>query len=180
MQGEDFVRVQSLGIEYACSCGKAVACRWGPTPDKGERAEIQEVVVTSGCEFRVELFTSGIFSKSFIRSVSIPKTVKFLPKKCFECCEQFVHVIFASESQIDSFGDACFKRCGLSEIEVPDSCLSIGSKCFDGCERLCRVGIGERSQLERVGEFAFRGCMVSDFYIPDDLALYWKTLHYRK
>ena len=127
--------------------------------------------------YKVEIFVAGLFSKSVIRSVSIPNTVKVLPKKCFEFCENLVNVTFAPGSQIDSFGDACLKRCGLSEIEVPDSCVFIGSKCFDGCVHLHHVGISERSQLEKIGKFAFRGCNIFDLYLPSHLEIsQWQTV----
>ena len=138
---EEFARVQISGVEYACSFGKAVACHWNPSPEEQENVEVPSVVVANGREFTVEVFCDSIFSKSVIRSVVIPNTVTFLPKKCFEFCENLVNVCFASESRIDSFGIACFKRCRFCEIDIPDSVISIGSKCFDGCVKLSRVRI---------------------------------------
>ena len=80
----DFARVKSFGIEYACSCGKAVAYSWDPKPEEQESAEVSEFVFASGREYRVEIFACGLFSKSAIKRVVIPNTITFLPKKCFE------------------------------------------------------------------------------------------------
>ena len=170
-QEPDFERVRLLGVEYACSSGKAVACLWDPAPEQQETAEIHEVVAVAGKKYTVEMFANGIFSKSMIQSIFIPNTVMFLPDKCFEFCENLVKVTFGPESQIDSFGKACFKHCGLSEIDVPDRCTSIGAKCFDGCHHLQSVRISEKSQLTTIGEFAFRGCHVSNLYLPSDLVI---------
>lgn len=170
-QGEDFARVRILGIDYVCSCGKALAYGWNPIPEEEQQAEVQEIVVSSGRTYQVGVLIAGIFSKSLIRSVSIPNTVRLLPNKCFEFCEQLVTVTFAPESQICSFGAACFKRCGLCEIEVPDNCTSIGPKCFDGCTQLTHLEISDRSQLEKIGNLAFRGCSVVDLYLPDELVI---------
>lgn len=167
-RNEGFARGRIFGVDYVCSCGKALVYRWDPMSDD-DRAEVPDVVFANGHEYKVECFVDGLFSKSAIRSVSIPNTVKSLPKKCFEFCENLVNVTFMAESQICSFGDACFKRCGLSEIEVPDSCISIGSKCFDGCTQLRHVGISERSELSTIGKFAFRGCSIFDLYLPKNL-----------
>ena len=169
VEGCDFARTRISGVDYVCSCGKALAHCWNPTPEE-DQAEIPEVIIANGCEYKVEFFAGGIFSKSVIRAISIPDTVRFLPKKCFECCENLEIVTFEPESQVSSFGKACFKRCRLSEIEVPDTCISIGSKCFDACVKLRRVGISERSQLSRIGDFAFRGCNISDFYLANSLS----------
>ena len=165
-RADNFARVRVLGVEYACSSGKAVACHWDPLPEEQEKVEVPSVVVADGREYTVEVFCVSLFSKSVIRSFFIPNTVTFLPKKCFEFCENLVDVCFASESRIDSFESACFKRCGLCEIDIPNSVISIGSKCFDGCVNMCRVRIGEESRLQKIGEFAFRGCNISDLYLP--------------
>ena len=98
----DLTRVRLCGVEYVCSCGKAIACSWSPMPEEQERAEVQEFVVARGRECRVEIFVRGIFSKSVIRSVVIPNTVTFLPEKCFESCEYLVDITFSPASRINS------------------------------------------------------------------------------
>ena len=166
-EGEcDFARVHVIGLEFACSNQKAVAVKWSPTLAQRSRAEIPETVVADGRGHEVEILIQGLFAKSAIRSVVIPKTVKFLPDKCFEFCESLCEAVFDRASRVNYLGMCCFKKCGLTEFDLPDSCVIIGEKCFDGCAKLCRIRISENSELEEIGSFAFRGCNISNLYLP--------------
>ena len=165
----DFARVRVMGLEFACSDKKAVAVKWTPAVDQGPKAEIPEAVLVNGHRYDVELLTRGLFEKSMMKSVVIPKTVKLLPDKCFEFCEDLCNVVFQGESRVNYLGKCCFKKCGLREFDLPDSCVVIGDKCFDGCANLCRVNVSEQSELEKIGCFAFRGCSVSDLFLPSGL-----------
>ena len=168
-EGGDFARVSVVGLEFVCAGGKAVAVKWTPDPAPNSRTEVPESVAANGCRYDVELLTRGLFAKSAVRSVAIPKTVNFVPDKCFEFCESLCDVVFLGESRVNCLGKCCFKRCGLREFVLPDSCVVIGDKCFDGCSGLCRVFISESSELERICRFAFRGCKVSDLFLPRGL-----------
>ena len=158
----DFARVHVMGLQCACSDGKAVAVKWTPALAQRSKAEIPETVTANRRTYVVEILKHGLFAKSMIRNVVIPQTVKFLPNKCFEFCESLCEVTFNGESQVNYLGICCFKKCGLTEFDLPDSCLFIDDKCFDGCAKLCRLRISENSELEFIGAFAFRGCSISN------------------
>ena len=165
----DFARVRVMGLEFACSNQEAVAVKWSPALAQRSKAEIPETVVANGRGYEVEILARGLFAKWVMRSVVIPKTVKFLPGKCFEFCEHLCDVVFDGKSEVNYLGECCFKKCGLTEFDLPDSCVFIDKKCFDGCAKLCRIRISEHSELEEIGSFAFRGCNVSNLYLPSRL-----------
>ena len=144
-------RIQSNKVEYICCDGMAVVSKLAA--DHHDRIDVAEFVSANGGKFRVELFARKCFTKSTIRTVHIPKSVRSLPAKCFEFCENLRSVIFEVGSRVGSFGACCF----------------IGVKCFDGCTNLSHVGMSECSELVSIGKFAFRGCMVSNLFLPSSL-----------
>ena len=79
----DFVRVHVMGIECVCSAGRAIAVKWAPDLAQGTKVEVPGSVFANERKYKVELLTRGIFAKSYMRSVIIPRTVKVLPEKCF-------------------------------------------------------------------------------------------------
>ena len=173
MHGEaaDFAKIRVFGVQYACSDGRAVATRWNPSSGDDDMAGLEESVVVNDRVFTVEVLVRGLFAKSCIGSIVIPKGVRALPDKCFEFCERLSAVSFAEGSRVKSLGKCCFKMCHIDKIVIPDSCLCIGEKCFDGCVNLCTVDISERSELVKLGSFAFRGCCVSNLFLPKDVDL---------
>ena len=158
-------------ITFNCDCMSCTACCCGASGSCEGDIQIRSSVVTAGQRFNVGLIRAGAFSESDIKSVLIPKTVKFLPERCFERCRRLSSVSFEEESLVSAFGDMCFKGCAMCEFCVPDSVHLIGSKCFDGCCNLCRVDLNETSQLVKIGSFAFRGCHISRLFLPRDLDL---------
>ena len=132
-------------VIFNCDCTSCTACCCGPSGSDEGDIQIGSFVVAEGRRFNVALIRAGAFSESDIRSVLIPKTVKFLPERCFEMCKRLSCVSFEEESLVSAFGDMCFKGCAMREFCVPDSVHLIGSKCFDGCCNLCRVDLKHRN-----------------------------------
>ena len=98
--GADFTRTHAMGLDFTCYKGQSIAVKWAPTLVQRAKAEIPEVVVTNGEKYNVELLSRKLFAKSVIRSAVIPKTVSFLPDKCFEYCENLCEVAFGGESRV--------------------------------------------------------------------------------
>ena len=106
------------------------------------------------------------FSRSSIREVVFPASLRCIDAYCFSEC-QTVSVKFEKSSQLECIGEFAFENTICAEILIPDNLQDLGDFCFNGCH-LSSLKIGRNSKLERIGMGAFRDLVKSfqDICIP--------------
>ena len=77
-------------ITFNCGCMSCTACCCGASGSCEGDIQIRSSVVTAGQRFNVGLIRAGAFSESDIKSVLIPKTVKFLPERVLKGAGDFL------------------------------------------------------------------------------------------
>ncbi len=88
--------------------------------------------------------------RSFIRSVTIPDSVKHIGYQAFMNCTALEEVIFEEGSQLESIDDEAFKGCEeLKNITISDGIKSVGSGAFEGCKDL---------KFNEYGNVGYLGC----------------------
>lgn len=103
----------------------------------------------------VALGESLFENNSYLETIIIPPSVKYIKDKCFKSCTNLKRVLFYPVSQLISIGNNAFQGCNnLNTIHLPDSLQTIGYKAFQGCSNL-QVYINPSSQLKVVAMDAF-------------------------
>lgn len=116
---------------------------------------IPEDVSYNDESFKVISIEEEVFANcKELTSVSVPQTVKNIPKYCFYGCTSLYKVQLAND--IESIGDCAFYECSsLTEITWPESLTSVGQSAFFYCSGLLDF-IGKNVKF--IGEQAFYGC----------------------
>lgn len=103
----------------------------------------------------VALGESLFNNNSYVETIIIPSSVKYIKDKCFKSCTKLKNVFFYPVSQLISIGNNAFQGCSnLNTIHLPDNLLTIGYKAFQGCSNL-QVYINPSSKLKVVAMNAF-------------------------
>jgi hypothetical protein len=94
-------------------------------------------------------------NNSYLETIIISPSVKYIKDKCFKSCTNLKRVLFYPVSQLISIGNNAFQGCNnLNTIHLPDSLQTIGYKAFQGCSYL-QVYINPSSKLKVVAMDAF-------------------------
>jgi hypothetical protein len=106
-----------------------------------------------------------------LRSVSIPKSVRFIGKCCFEKCSELTEVNFKSPSAIHTIKYRAFADCvRLTDFIVPASVSTFGMFVFDGCSGLSSVTFETPSQLTNLSIGIFSSCrLLKGLRLPDSI-----------
>ena len=74
-------------------------------------------------ESKVSDLSESLFRYSSLKTITIPKSVKQIQKKCFSECVNLTTVTLQDNSILTSIGDSAFQQCSsLERIELPSSC----------------------------------------------------------
>lgn len=93
----------------------------------------------------------SLYNYPWIKTVTIPSTVKELGTNCFSLSGP--PTIYLPEGVV-KLGDGCFSDSYLREIELPATLTSIGAYCFAECSQLTKVII-RSGNLEEIGKSCF-------------------------
>ena len=152
-----------------------------------------EVIVLAGTTIEKNTFNSC----SFIKSVTLPSTIKDMGNGAFSGATNLEKVVFevdadTKESSLTSIGNEAFSGCtNLTSIEIPLSVTTIGEKAFYGCAKIASIGIPSsvteiktstfenctglevvtlRNTLEKIEQAAFKNCKtLSVITLPNSL-----------
>lgn len=86
--------------------------------------------------------TFGSTSNVFFRatSVTIPKHIKSLGRRCFQAGGRLTKITFAEDSEIEELPEGCFAHCmSLREIYIPASITKIEAGALGGCGGLGKI-----------------------------------------
>ena len=123
-----------------------------------------EAILSDG----LQAIPEGMFAGcNYLRSVSIPDSVKMIGEEAFYNC--FALESVSLPSSLENINRGVFYGCeALSEITIPNSVKEIGEQAFYGCKSLSKIDIPE--SVTNIGKEAFYGCeSLSEINIPDSL-----------
>ena len=152
--GADPVKIEVNGIYYNILKNLNVEVTFGLDPYTGT-INIPSKISYNSYTYTVSSIGSHAFWKDFIKSVTIPYTVKTIGEYAFQDCSVLNSVSIGSG--VESIGWMAFYGCtNLKTITIPNNVTSIGSSIFEGCTRLESITLSNR--LGDIPEDAFRGC----------------------
>lgn len=110
--------------------------------------------IVFGADTKIENINYRAFSESYIKSLTIPKSVKTLGSELFG--SSLTNVVFEEGSALTSISGS-FNRCSkLTSISLPNSLTSIGGASFSGCTGLKSIQIP--NSVTQISDSAFSGC----------------------
>lgn len=78
------------------------------------------------------------FSRTGIRDLTLPDSIKTIGGGCFLSCHRLVKVDLGHG--LEKIGDRCFQFCdNLQEVRIPKSVKEIGQRVFIKCDRLRKI-----------------------------------------
>ncbi|MBR3133683.1 MAG: leucine-rich repeat protein [Clostridia bacterium] len=107
----------------------------------------------------------AFINNTYIKSVTIPKTVEYIGESAFEGCTNLTKVKFKDiqDSQLFRIDDNAFKDCiNLKSIVLPKNLVFINEYVFEGCSNLRSVIYNHR---EETSSKAFFKTNSSDLYL---------------
>lgn len=102
-----------------------------------------------------ELPVTAFTSKTSLKSVKLPRTLKTIGGNAFGYCSELTNVTIGNSVTI--IGSYAFDRCSnLTSITIPDSVTEIGSYAFNWCSKITSLTIG--NSVSEIGQQAFFFC----------------------
>lgn len=99
----------------------------------------------------------GAFRNTNITLMLIPKNIRGIYYRAFECCQSLKVIYFQEGCCIDYIGMKTFANCpNLQVIQIPDGVSIIGAYAFENCSSLKTVYIP--ASVWRIKQTAFVGC----------------------
>jgi hypothetical protein len=137
-------------------------------------------VIGEGCFYSCKLITSVsfeartklqrigdyAFSKTGVKSITIPCTVEELGSSCFHWCKSLESVTFERTSRLQRIGSEAFCETNLQVISIPASVQVLDEGCFLFCRSLHEVSFEKGSRLQRIDRVAFSACAIKTITIP--------------
>ena len=157
-QSYDITKVtygQILGNSFDTQLGKQPLLQFGTkvyitgdysipetaTPfSQDEDASIYNIVGIGDAAYYNSVYTSGgtVFFRA--TSVTIPKHIKSLGRRCFQAGGNLTRITIAEDSEIDELPEGCFAHCmSLREINIPASVTKIQAGALGGCGGLGKI-----------------------------------------
>lgn len=139
----DFSEVQNISIETADIEIFSYALKNSEIWINNLKAEAEDVVIP---EYVGGLPVVGINSYAFgnsefkhsVKSVVIPKTVRYIGKSAFSYCDS-IETITISDG-VEDIGELAFVGCSsLKTITIPESVKTIGDDAFNGCYDMTEI-----------------------------------------
>lgn len=113
-------------------------------------------------------FDENTFSyNSFLKSVSLPPSIKTIEESAFQDCLSLEKVTFSDNTQLEEIPAYAFTSCKkLNNIVLPASVKTISNYAFTNCESLESIVLSQN--LVSIGEKAFKGCKsLKTITLPD-------------
>ena len=149
-----------------------------------------DVVFATGT--MIEALGEGLFARSKIVSITIPRSVQRIDKNCFSFTPKLKTVGFEHMSELAVLGENAFQNSGitslvlpssvtdihkecflkcfiLKSISIPQSVINIGESCFRRCDTLTDITFEPNSQLKTIGSFAFSSSGITSIKIPSSV-----------
>ena len=98
-----------------------------------------------------------------IKSISLPKTLKYIDNFAFYNCKNLESVEF--NDGLSVIGDSAFRKTALTNIEFPSTLFYIGSAAFMDCEELENAVFHNNTSL-KIGMCAFRSTGIKQLSLP--------------
>jgi hypothetical protein len=117
------------------------------------------------------LLQSSVSECRQLRSVAIPKSVRFIGESCFSTCTRLEKVVFESPARVQMIESSAFFQChSLTSFTVPSSVSTLGKSVFSYCSQLTSVTFDTPSQLTTISDELF-GCCESlrSLTLPDSV-----------
>ena len=92
----------------------------------------------------IETILNYAFSKTNIKEIHIPGSVKYIPQYCFYKSSLEKVTIAEGPNKIDSYA---FSETNIKEINLPDSIETIQNNVFCNCKKLHTVHLGEKIKI---------------------------------
>lgn len=130
-------------------------------PKKGATSVvIPDTMYVYGTKCKVTSIEPGAFKgKTKLKSVTIGKYIKVIPKNAFKGCKNLTSVKF--KGSVTEIGTSAFENCSsFKKITIPKTVKKIGKKAFYNNKKLATVTFKTKSKLTDIGESAFQGCKV--------------------
>ena len=162
------VRIIGYSAFYGCSSLRSVNLPSSLT-ELGSNAFSKSGITTVKIpKSLAEVGNYGPFSNcSDLRSASVEKGMKAIPKYLFKDCKSLQNVTLPTG--INVIGYEAFYCCSnLTEVQIPDSVQQIGSYAFNQCSALQNVNLP--SSLTELGSYAFSKTSITTVKIPKSLA----------
>lgn len=103
---------------------------------KGEDTEI--IVPEVIGNYTVTSLKKTFYKKRYIKSVTVPKTVKEIGEETFFECDRLREVVL--DQGLEIIGSYAFYRCKeLEKIDIPDTVKEIGEGAWKDCEKLTEI-----------------------------------------
>lgn len=107
----------------------------------------------------------GVFSRSSIKSLTLPSTLETIGDKAFMNCAKLASVTF--NQGLKSIGANAFSGTALTSVTLPDSLETIGESAFEGVDLTGTLTTG--SSLQSIGKKAFYGAKIESVVLGDAL-----------
>lgn len=113
---------------------------------------------------KVATIKNRVFSEMvFLENVTLPKSLKIVPKECFSFCGKLKNVNFSEG--IEKIDANAFADTALEKVKIPPSVKYIGELAFANNEKLVELTLQEG--LEVIGAQAFMKCeQINHLKIP--------------
>ena len=105
------------------------------------------------------------FSRTKIRSIKIPNSVKIIRKLAFYECANLEHISISRFSNLEVVEESAFYGCEtLRTISLPTTLTDIGKRAFMHCYTLSTIDIPRN--IKSIGDDAFNLCGDIHVYLP--------------
>lgn len=139
-------------------------CKYVPTTMFSHKHDIESITIPEG----VVRIMPGAFEGCInLKSVSLPKSLKFLEKKQFAGCSMLETI--SIPDGIRRIPEYAFHGCtNLTSVSIPASVVSIGHSAFAGCTMLKSISIPDG--VKEIESYTFKDCSSLEFIsIPDSV-----------
>jgi hypothetical protein len=113
----------------------------------------------------------GSLEYTFIRSVTIPRTVQILRTNCFSRCWSLENISFETNSQLRCIESRAFYNSFLKSITIPHHVEVLGSECFSECRFLRSISFEPNSRLQCIEFLAFAETNLKGIIIPKSVEI---------
>lgn len=111
------------------------------------------------------------FSKTIIKSITIPPNVVIICEKAFQLCESLKEVNISEDSKLDLIDEESFTEIDIEKIFIPASVTKINGFAFHKCKNLSNVTFQSNSKLSMIGTCAFSFTNVRNIQIPEKVTI---------
>lgn len=135
---------------------------------RGDTIIIPDSIYRGGVSYAVIGISQFAFSRTDVKAIVLPNTLRFIDASAFSTCIGIKHLIIPNG--ITWIGANTFELCfALDSITLPSGILHIGSKAFYNCSALKKINIP--SNCLSIGDDAFTSCdSLSTLIIEDGIA----------